>query len=207
MNAKVISKVVATRGCGRRKPGGLYMVSDGLGAPCGKLPLPLTRCPCCGHGIKFCRGWTWIEPKPLFDAVKCERSAGQCGFCPLSQWPDGERAGLLWIGEKFYATPGDFAREADLMGVSRRIQSVPRGFEIGKTWVLLAHIRGIVNATFGETATTTPAIFRAFKPSAIEYVVTGDETEEKLEQLAARGFTLVRDIEPQTQALPLGSQP
>lgn len=62
------------RGCGYRKPAkdgvGIYLVGDGLGAPCGLLPVPLGVCPCCGGGIKQTRGWTWITPQSLFtDAV------------------------------------------------------------------------------------------------------------------------------------------
>jgi hypothetical protein len=54
-----------------------------------------------------------------------------------------EKAGLLWIGEEFYKTPEDFNREAGEMGISRRITSIPRGYEIGKTWVFLAHRKTI----------------------------------------------------------------
>ena len=54
------------RGCGLRRPGGIYLCSDGMGLPCGKLPLPLDICPTCSGGIHFARGWTWISPQPLF---------------------------------------------------------------------------------------------------------------------------------------------
>ena len=36
-----------------------------------------------------------------------------------------------------------------------------------------------------------PGIFHAFRPSAIEYIVTGEETTEELEAMEKRGFTLV----------------
>lgn len=38
----------------------------------------------------------------------------------------------------------------------------------------------------------TPGIFQMFQPQAIEYVVKGDETDDELEKLAKRGFTLVK---------------
>ena len=42
-----------------------------------------------------------------------------------------------------------------------------------------------------------------FKPSAVEYVVKGTETEEELQDLTKRGITPVRDILPQEEmALP-----
>ena len=57
--------VEAKRGCGYRKVGGLYLVSDGLGIPCDRLPITLEVCPCCGAGIKPARGWTWVDVPTL----------------------------------------------------------------------------------------------------------------------------------------------
>jgi hypothetical protein len=61
---------------------------------------------------------------------------------------------------------------------------------IGKTWIALAHpavnkIDAHGNFTFG------PGIFSVFMPTAIEYVITGKETEKKLADLEKRGITLV----------------
>lgn len=107
------------------------------------------------------------------------------------------------------------------MGVSRRIAAVPKGFKLGETWVFVAHPKAIVedcdqcggtgwhntsmprtedNTGFGkgkceecdEGKLYTTAIFHAFRPTALEYVVTGEETDEELEALEARGFTLVQ---------------
>ena len=55
---------------------------------------------------------------------------------------DMGKAGLLWIGEQFYPTPGEFTREAEELGISRRISAVPRDFKLGETWVLFAHRKG-----------------------------------------------------------------
>ena len=41
----------------------------------------------------------------------------------------------------------------------------------------------------------------AFQPTAIEYVVKGDETEEELEALEARGIEPVKVIKAQQEAL------
>jgi hypothetical protein len=55
------NRVEAKRGCGYRKPGGTYLVSDSLGRECGKLPIPLDVCPTCHAGFKPTQGWTWVN--------------------------------------------------------------------------------------------------------------------------------------------------
>lgn len=182
---EITTRHTKRRGCGFRKPGGLYLVCDGPSAPCGKLPIPLEICPTCSGGIHFCRGWTWVNGTALAAQNTCVM--GECPACPLGG-PIG-RCGLLWIGEKFYKTPSDWTHEAFEQGVSRRLATVPHGFEIGKTWVLVAHKKCIQNSD----GSYTPGIFHAFRPTAIEYVVLGTETETELEALVKRGITPVRD--------------
>jgi len=185
------------RGCGWRKEGGLYLIADGAPFACGKLPLPLTICPTCGGGIKFSRGVTWINPEPLFKHRAClglaeDGEVRGCGLCPL--WDDrlhlmGDKALLLWVGEKFYSIES-FTQEATSQGISRRIASIPHDFKLGKTWVFLAHKKGIQVDTNGEYWES--AIFTVFKPSAIEYVVHPDDDEDKLNRLVKKGVTPVR---------------
>ena len=153
---KIETRQDKKRGCGWRKEGGLYLMSGGVPAACGKLPLPLTICPTCGGGIHFSRGFTWINPEGLFDGVDCpsheidkmdgfEKAGTPCALCPLSNTRlhlMGDKAGLIWIGEKFYSTES-FLQEAAEQGVSRRINTVPHDFELGKTWIFLAHKKGI----------------------------------------------------------------
>jgi hypothetical protein len=204
----------AKRGCGFRQPGGTYLVSNGIGIDCDLLPVELTVCPVCHGGIKPSRGWTWVEPDPLlphhateWGVVNSDTHPG----CPLNaEGLLGERCGLLWIGEAFYATPHDWIAEGKRLGFSRRIPAVPRGFKVGETWVLTAHRHAIVELHYDEplrvaedgTAEpkpeTKPGIFHIWMPSAIEYVVTGDETDERLAELEARGLDLVQVI-PCTQ--------
>lgn len=209
------------RGCGYRKSGGLYLVlPEYKGEPCGKLPLLMERCPCCGGGIKFARGWTWIGGKETFAGKECTITDRAMRLrCPLENPP--EKMGLIWIGEKFYKTPEDWLTEGREMGVSRRVKSVPKGFKVGETWVCVAHIEGIAAPGGGEhfceknlpnnihefntkdvckhchkkRIKGKPAIFHVFKPSAIEYVVKGTETEEQLTALEERGISLVKVIE------------
>lgn len=185
------------RGCGWRKPRGLYLVSGGLAAPCGALPVPLCRCPVCGNGIKPTRGWTWVDAGALLapavalcggpSASNPSRGgdAPSCGRCPLARLTG--RHGLLWIGGQYYANVDDFKAEVLTQGVSRRIVAVPKDFRLGETWVLLAHREAMA----GADGKMQPAIFQAFKPIAIEYVVKGDETAEEIEQLEKRGLTPV----------------
>lgn len=174
------------RGCGRRKPGGLYLVAPGEGESCCKLPLRLEVCPTCHAGIKPARGWTWVDGDALL------ATAGPCtadkDSCPAAQ-PMGQ-VGLLWVGEKFYPTPADFNREALEMGISRRIPALPKGFSLGKTWVFLAHRKGL----FLDNKRWVPGIFRIFKPTEIQYVIRGDETPEELQKLIDRGITPVKVV-------------
>lgn len=174
------------RGCGWRKPGGMYLRADGEAMACGKMPIPLAICPCCGGGVKPTRGWTWINGSTLADGIECSSIPAQCAVCPLSR-PMG-RVGLLWIGEAFYKTPDAFTRECAEQGISRRISAIPRDFKLGETWIWFAHRKLIKN----PDDTWTPGVFRIFRPTRIEYVVKGDETEQELDRLEARGLTLVR---------------
>lgn len=209
------------RGCGYRKVGGLYFVCDGPGFVCRKLPFNLGLCPVCSAGLHFSRGYTWINPHGL--------TGGQCAVpdCPLGAvgkrvgCPFDERlAGLMWIGNQFY-TPESFTAEAAAMGISKRIRSVPRGFELGKTWVFLAHQKAgrkesctwynghyrcklskepcrnddkdCPNATWAQAE--SPAIFYAFRPTRVELLVMARRKaamdEDRLKSFADRGITLV----------------
>jgi hypothetical protein len=173
------------RGCGWRQPGGKYLIAGGLMVPCGKLPIPLDICPTCHHGIKPTRGWTWVDGDQLAANSVCGM-APHCGHCPLAQ-PVG-KVGLLWIGGQFYPTPGHWIREAQRMGISRRITAVPNSFKLGETWVLVAHRQAIPT----EDGKKVPGVFHAFRPTAIEYVVKDFDTPEKLDALRKRGITPVR---------------
>ncbi len=209
--ATITKKVETARGCGYRKKGGLYLVTNGVRAQCGKLPIPLTVCPCCGAGIKFSRGFTWVTGA-LFESAECKAESLRedlCYHCPFSQFNQSTKFGLMWVGEKFY-TPDEFVNEAMIKGISKRIAAVPHDFKIGETWILLAHIKAIEKNEPVEkfeykylppVVTHSPGIFYAFKPSAIEYVITGSETEDQLTAMEKRGITLidvVRDIDQQT---------
>jgi len=198
------------RGCGYRKLSGLYLVSRGLTNPCGRLPIPLNRCPCCGAGIAPSRGWTWVSPVLIAQAAppcKYGDADGRCSLCIVnrlikeSTHPDyamvEHLCGLLWVGEQFYEKPKDFVEEAQDLGISRRIHTVPRGFRVGETPVMLAHRKGMVvwetdEVTGAPKPVEVPAVFSIFVPSAIEVIVTGDESDDEIEDLLKRGLTPVK---------------
>ena len=95
----------------------------------------------------------------------------------------------MWVGEKFYKTPVHFSKEAAVQGISKRLPFIPKDFAVGIDWILLAHAKTLVHGPAGTEL--KPAIFMAFCPERIEYVVTGNETDDELQALADRGLTLV----------------
>lgn len=137
------------RGCGWRKPGGMYLVGGTDPFPCRKLPIALDVCPVCGAGIKPARGWTWIDLAELVKDKPCYARADVCVSCPLGgnsaeeiRERIGERVGLIWIGERYYPSVNDFMNEWREIGwFSRRIQRIPHGFKVGESWIAFAHRR------------------------------------------------------------------
>lgn len=190
------------RGCGWRQVGGLYLMGQGLAVPCDRLPWNVEVCPVCGQGIKFSRGFTWIT-RDIFieDCEHLGDTSIPChtGDCPLCHvFVEDPKVGLMWVGEKYY-TPQSFIFEAKKMGVSKRIAHFPKDLEFGKTWVLLAHPKAGSQQLLSElpllmvdTNSRCPAIFYAFKPTAVETLVKKSEaTEDKLASLRKRGITPV----------------
>lgn len=190
---EVQTVIDSKRGCGWRKAGGLYLRCDLPGFPCGKLPIPLDVCPCCHAGIKPSRGWTWFDPRPFVEARKCDLPACNMSCVPSDRKLTPERAGLLWIGEKFYHKPSDWLEEAARLGVSRRISAVPKDFKVGETWVFAAHRLCIaLPAEEGKEPKFQAGIFHVFRPTRIEYVTSGKESQKKLQALVDRGITPVK---------------
>lgn len=180
------------RGCGFRKPAangvGIYLVNDGPGRGCGRLPLRLTVCKACGHGIKPSRGWTWVMPHEAFgDVEECEHEPARCETCLLG-FDMPAMAGLIWVGEKFYAHPVDFMRESMAMGVSRKVPALPRGFEVGKTVVYLAHRIAVPSL---DGAEAFPGVFTAFIPTRVDLVI------ESADDIPSRAKKLAEQIEEQ----------
>jgi hypothetical protein len=137
----------------------LYLASD-QGLECPLLPAPLTA-------LISRVGWTWVDPDTLLphhrswrkgDAI---RDPGNFA-CPLRE-PGllGKCAGLLWIDDARYPRPEDWRVEAGANGPSLRIATVPYGFVLGETWVLVAH-----RAALG----TAPGIVHVFQPMRLDEI-------------------------------------
>jgi len=195
------------RGCGWRKEGALYLRADDLWEECGRLPIVLETCPHCGQGIKQARGWTWVNPEVLFqDAPEC-KFGDKCGVCPAEKAIRGElgRAGLLWVGGQHYPNKEDFIKEArdSRFGISRRIAAVPRDFVLGETWILVGHPKAKLAKIpeMGEKPEWKRGIIAIFKPTKIEVVVSGEESDEEIEDFLERGLTPIKinrmESEPQ----------
>lgn len=198
------------RGCGvRDRAGRMYLVSLGKGRGCGKLPIPLGICPCCGMGFKFSRTPQWIEqPESLWFNRECGAGDDHCRNCPMSRGYETGAALLMWIGKEHYPTPQAFNAEAEVMGISRYIQHVPKNFIVGETWVLMAHIHGIDAAPINSAKPDwKPAIFRMFRPDRIEVMVDGTEPDTVIEDYLKRNLTPVMVYRPQPAPETDASQP
>lgn len=176
MNVEI--SVETKRGCGYRKAGadgvGLYLMGKGNFEPCERLPFPLTVCPCCSGGIGFFRGFKWIQPDQLFNPSNepiCDgnedHNHGRCVMCTPSL--AGERAGLMWVGETHYS-PREFIREARSIGISKKVASIPRGFEFGKDIIFLASSKAVVNYD-DDDVSFSAGIFMSFCPDRVDIVI------------------------------------
>lgn len=165
--------VEAERGCGFRKAGGLYLVSEGIGEPCERLPIPLVCCPTCGEGVRQTRSFRWIKPELIFAGAKpcamstdkdlgpaAQRFRAHCPRCFVctpglleTMAQPSDRVALLWVGEAHYKEAQDWTREAMKLGVSKRIgAAIPKDLVLGKTIVFVAHPKAIA-----KTVQKTPA--------------------------------------------------
>jgi hypothetical protein len=198
------------RGCGFRKVGGLYLCGSGHGMACDRLPYELKVCPVCGNGVKFSRGFQWLNWKRYAGNHHLEETEHlisakvicHCNVvCPVCYPEVNQPYGLLWVGESFY-TPQNFIQEAMQMGISRRIPAVPRNLKLGETWVLFAHIsacgtRISVDPPFGTE--NIAGVFYAFRPQRVELLIWKSEAVlEYLEELKKKHITpiIIPDDDP-----------
>ena len=201
MHPSIEVRQESERGCGYRKVGGIYLVGSDQGVECGRLPIALRTCPCCGGGFKPSRGWTWVDADRLIRACEgdsdCMSPRKICDVCiitlVLSENHYIGQAGLIWVGERFYKSPKHFNDEAAEMGISRRIKMIPHDFVLGETVVLFAHRHATPNIfEDGKYDETIPGIFRIWKPETLEVIVDGTESSEVIEGYLERGLTPVK---------------
>lgn len=198
---EVVDSYESARGCGHRKKSGLYLVAPETGTPCGFLPIVLDLCPCCGEGFRFSRTPRWVTTE-IFGENQCQLPIKRCAKCWFPNIPKDEKLLLMWIGRSFYNTPEDFMRESTTMGISRRIKFIPKGFEVGKTVVLLAHVALQLNKEQSiqeKKSIYDKGIFSAFIPRAIQYIVNEDDSIEYLESLHEKGIELINVIPIENQ--------
>ena len=130
-------------------------------------------------------------------SVKCS-CPPMCPICYPENQPTAS-LGLMFVGKRFY-TPRSFIKEAETLGVCKRIPDVPKWLILGETWVLLAHsevpkvslekLRS--NEMYMKEPEKMKAIFYAFKPQRIEMPVWKDQiTNEEILMLENRGITPV----------------
>lgn len=156
----------ARRGCGYRKIGGLYLVSDpGPALDCDGLPMPLEPCGCCGFEPAFSRNLQRIQAAYIIQVERklhlqewkkenfCAHPDPQpehmidCScpeMCPIchaeGQAAQGISLGLMFVGAKNY-TPESFIKESVQLGISKRIPEIPKWLKLGETWFFLAHLK------------------------------------------------------------------
>lgn len=197
------------RGCGYRKINGLYLVADpGSFFVCDGLPLPLIPCECCNYSPPFSRNFQWITQQYLQDISKskhgikfpCIAKNDVCSChpkCPVCHSEDlpHTQYGLMYVSKQSYS-PASFIKEAKLQGVSKRIPEIPKGLELGKTWVMLAHNKtpdqplDISNGLVEKEPEYISAIFHAFIPQRVEMPVWKDSiTSEEIQLLEEKGIT------------------
>lgn len=200
------------RGCGYRKIGGLYLVSDPFELICDGLPLELERCQCCGFKPPFSRNLQRINPYyiALLEGKHHQINQNLCkcpDICPICNPHAQSIYGLMFVGSKYY-TPETFTKEAFAQGVSKRIPEIPSWLILGETWIFLAHQKVPKESTsshskmfpdmkFNNLRTQEPtefmaAIFYGFKPQRVEMPMwKGSLTDEQISDLKKKGITAV----------------
>ncbi len=180
------------RGCGYRKAGGVYLMGEGLSTPCDRLPLEIKNCPVCGSGIKFSRGFQWLDFKRYANNHNPCRDSQSCFVC----YPRDGLYGLMWVGNMYY-TPESFIEEANRQGVCKKIANVPKKLKLGKTIILLAHRKAFTkevedkNTLTGVKLIKTSGIFYAFIPTRIEKIVTNIPDDKTIRRYNKRGISLM----------------
>lgn len=208
------------RECGFREIGGVYLRgARQLGMTDSNMPLPLASI-MEGFQVPHSMGWErLVNPSRFWDHIVDPN---------FLLYGLKEDAILTWVGEQYYSPAESIAEAEELQadglprGFSRRVnfKSLPEGVVPGKTWVLLAHIKGMTFAHWKERAEQfgfdvskhevlfgangfVHAIFSAFILDRVEYILSGDETQEEVDAIVAKGFSpvIVRPVDNEGYAV------
>ena len=103
---------------------------------------------------------------------------------------------LMWVGDDY--TVESFLLEARTMGVSKRIPAIPKDLEVGKSWIYLSKLRVIPQNGQSwlpfepvEKRGQGPGVFYAFRPTAIEVIVSEEDYDFRADEYREMGVTPV----------------
>jgi len=162
-------------------------------------------CPQCGEQMVKSDQFAGKNFRNIWLCENCriaiERNPEPCTcdeHCPICNPP--EKAFMLWVGEKFYPTPHDFTIEAERLGISKAVPSIPKDFELGKTIVYLAHRKAVnlyvesKNTLVGYEIKKHAGIFMSFRPTHFEILVKESDynaNKEEYDKLEEKGIKII----------------
>lgn len=184
---------VEPRGCGLRQQGGFYLIGDPPTETTRFFPKSLQ----CGCGLDVMRPSRSVQgffPARIWPSLTIDGPAN-----PLFKFEKDQKAWAVTIDVRNYPTPGAYFEEALRMGISRRLNNgMPKGFVLGESFAFIIHSKAIRVGIESPDAKGEdvvdgykPGFVACFKPTAIQYVVHGGESEAYLRSLVEKGITLV----------------
>jgi hypothetical protein len=181
---------VAPRKCGVRQQGGFYLIGDMSSETSVFFPKALE----CGCGMEVMRPSRSIQkfkPGKMWPSLRIEGPANRLRIT----FKEDDLAWAVTIDKKNYKMPSDYFDEADKQGISRRMNNGPlKQFKLGESWAFIIHDRAIplgelntddieIDEKTGKKEMYKAGFIGCFKPTAIQYVVIGDEKESYLQEL------------------------
>jgi len=169
------------RGCGYRKIGAYYIVTEPVSIRhCKNLPYPLFH-------QKHFRGIKRINPWKLINTTpKCETAS-----CPVCYPPNENIHVLMFAGESYY-TQNSIITEAIKLGISKRIRKPVDWIDLNRSILYLAYNRTAIQIDDEGSTLYMPAIITAQRIRRIEHLITSEQaTKEYIEELISKGLTPV----------------
>ena len=184
---------VEPRGCGLRQQGGFYLIGDMTSETSVFFPKKL-ECGCGMEVLRPSRSIQKFKPGKMWHSLQIEGPANRLGIT----FKEDDLAWACTIDKKNYKFPSDYFEEAQRMGISRRMNNGPlKQFKLGESWCFIIHDRAIrvgvegADSDGADAQGYKPGFIGCFKPTAIQYVVIGNESESFLREQIKKGVTLV----------------
>lgn len=186
---------------GYRKPGELYLVGELPKFQCCKLPITLPGGILPKNGI--------VPLTPMAEHIP-DHCINPTPICPAFLDEGKNFVGLMWINESHYPSAAFFFSEAREQGIQLQIKRLQCNITPGKSWILLAHRKAVVDYSAGafgwidsgtgEAETSIkyhPGIFTMFRIDSIEYVITEENHRDtdQLQDFYKAGIVLVNVIQ------------